>query len=619
MTASPTPINPGEITLGKQLSHAAVADVYLATWKGRSVVVKQLRLTGEAPLSRDECLREATLLHQSSHPNVVGLHGISDKSTEYWLVLEHVAQGALNQLLKGPQELPWDMRLDMAKDMASGLGYLHGKNILHRDIKSPNILIDENHRAKLADFGLAKPEDQMRTQTNAQGTWLWCAPEVLDARKFSKHSDVYAVGMVYWELSSRETPFKQLLIARVPQAISEGKRPEMPKNTPALFAMLIRNCWQQQADTRPLCPEILDCLNLMIRPKEPASSLSAAGAAATPLSASPSQATRTVGDLTRFLTSLTSNAQVKADEKLLELFSDKLAELIEQEETDSIKTTDTAFFRAVQHLLDNEGKINEGVKRALLKTNVPKAPGSLDIARAATLTNSPAATPLAASSSSSTAFAPTLLLARPPLAFGATAWNDYFGDVGTEPPLPPNIHDILSASCPYWPDKKVSETHMLVLIPEKVNGRPLTLKTLGELVQTPKKGNASSYYKNSFLHTYGDTPAPASHWILMTRDVIPGSRKQTFTTQKALPKGGDTVPKLLDAIAAIFMQNASGGKHGYGRDPLTYTRCEEPYNEWQMVVGGLASLLAPGGGLRVVSNYCFDDYGCVGVAAARKF
>ena len=95
------------------------------------------------------------------------------------------------------------------------------------------------------------------------------------------------------------------------------------------------------------------------------------------------------------------------------------------------------------------------------------------------------------------------------------------------------------------------------------------------------------------------------------------TRKQSFTAQKALLKGGDTVPKLLDATAAIFMQNASGGKHGYGRDPWTYTRCEEPYNEWQMIVGGLAPLLAPGGGLYV--NYCSGDGGIVGVAAARKF
>ena len=329
----------------------------------------------------------------------------------------------------------------------------------------------------------------------------------------------------------------------------------------------------------------------MIRPKEPTSSLSAASAAAIPLSTSPSQAPRTVVDLLGLLEPLTSNPHVKADQELRALFTDKVVELLIQEETDTLKDTDKSFCRAVQRLLDNEGKVNDVFKRALLKTSAP-------------ILSIPSAQ--------------VQIPSRPITAFGATEWSAYFGDVGTEPPLPPNIHDILNAPCPYWPDKKVSETHMLVLIPEKVNGHPLTLKTLGELVQTPKKGHASNYRTESFFHTYRDTPAPTSHWILMTRDVIPGSRAKSFAAQKALLKGGDTVPKLLDATTAIFMQNASGGKHGYVRDPWISTRCEEPYNEWQMAVGGLAPLLAPGGGL-IVSDYSYDDSGHVGVAAARKF
>ena len=142
-------------------------------------------------------------------------------------------------------------------------------------------------------------------------------------------------------------------------------------NTPAPFSMLIRNCWQQQADTRPLCPEILECLHPMIRPKEPTSSLSAASAAAIPLSTSPSQAPRTVVDLLGLLEPLTSNPHVKADQELRALFTDKVVELLIQEETDTLKDTDKPFCRAVQRLLDNEGKVNNVFKRALLKIGAP--------------------------------------------------------------------------------------------------------------------------------------------------------------------------------------------------------------------------------------------------------
>ena len=80
----------------------------------------------------------------------------------------------------------------------------------------------------------------------------------------------------------------------------------------------------------------------------------------------------------------------------------------------------------------------------------------------------------------------------PSIAFGAAAWKKHFGDVGVEPPLPQDIHQILSASCPFWPSKKVHETHLLVLVPQTVGGKPLTLKTLGELVKKPLAGLCNS-------------------------------------------------------------------------------------------------------------------------------
>ena len=170
VSPNPTPINPSEITLGESLLHVSWVKVSYAIWQGKNVVVKQLRLTEKGDPTLEDCRREATLLHDSRHPNVVGLYGVSDKSTEYWLVLERVAKGALEQVLSR-EELPWETRFCIANDMTSGLNYLHGKGLLHRDIKSSNILIDENNRAKLADFGIAKPEEETSTKTHTQGTW----------------------------------------------------------------------------------------------------------------------------------------------------------------------------------------------------------------------------------------------------------------------------------------------------------------------------------------------------------------------------------------------------------------------------------------------------------------
>src|ERR1700688_617828 len=78
-------------------------------------------------------------------------------------------------------------------------------------------------------------------------------------------------------------------------------------------------------------------------------------------------------------------------------------------------------------------------------------------------------------------------------AFGKEKWAKYFGDIGAEPPLPANIEAILKNPCPFFPEKSVAQTHMLVLIPKTINGKPLTLRSLEELVQEPREGYKTGY------------------------------------------------------------------------------------------------------------------------------
>ena len=184
----------------------------------------------------------------------------------------------------------------------------------------------------------------------------------------------------------------------------------------------------------------------------------------------------------------------------------------------------------------------------------------------------------------------------PPTAFGADAWKKYFGDVGVEPPLPPDIDQILSSPCPFWPSKKVHETHLLVLVPQTVGGQPLTFKILGELVKNPLQGS-STQYKGFYLGNYIESAAPSSHWVLLTRDVIEGSRNKSYSDQQTLVskkgQGVYTVPTILDATVCIFMEHVRSGTKLYGDRPLTFTRCQEKYRaesdaNWHLVVGGFA-------------------------------
>jgi hypothetical protein len=219
--------------------------------------------------------------------------------------------------------------------------------------------------------------------------------------------------------------------------------------------------------------------------------------------------------------------------------------------------------------------------------------------------------------------APTNSLTKQPLQkaipFGKELWAKYFGDVGEEPPLPADIDKILDAHCPFWPglpSKTIRETHVLMLIPQTINGKPLTLKFLGELVQKPLQGYASKY-ENFNLGQYQDLPLLKSHWVLMTRDVIAQSRGVSYSTQQSLVRKVDryAVPTVLDAAVCILMEYVHTGTRLYPDKPSTYTRCQEKYDKdqaLQLAVGDFST-----SGIRIQAHYDGDRQNR-GVAALRK-
>jgi hypothetical protein len=165
----------------------------------------------------------------------------------------------------------------------------------------------------------------------------------------------------------------------------------------------------------------------------------------------------------------------------------------------------------------------------------------------------------------------------------------------------------------------VSQTHILVFVPQTVNDRPLDLQYLGELMLKYFPGHDSSY-RSLYLGAYVDGPAPASHWVLLTRGVIEGSRSQSYEDQQVLLASlcekahvSYEVPKILDVAVCLFMEYIRTGTRLYPDDPWTLTRCQEKYNaNWQLGVGGFAP-----GGLSVNYRYGGDSEHC-GVGGSRK-
>jgi hypothetical protein len=163
----------------------------------------------------------------------------------------------------------------------------------------------------------------------------------------------------------------------------------------------------------------------------------------------------------------------------------------------------------------------------------------------------------------------------------------------------------------------------LVLIPATVGGVPFTLNQLGELIKRPKNGGHKtkySYYSERVKAQFGEESPPRSHWLLMTRDVLPGSRNKGYAAQKELVAGYASregipyvLPSVLEAATAIFMHHAREGERLFGDDPWTYTRCQEMVDGYcPAVVGGFES-----SGLRVRCNDFAHSF--YGVACCRQF
>jgi hypothetical protein len=213
--------------------------------------------------------------------------------------------------------------------------------------------------------------------------------------------------------------------------------------------------------------------------------------------------------------------------------------------------------------------------------------------------------------------------------FGAEEWKRHFGDVGSAPSLPSDIGTVLGGPCPFWPGKKVRDTHLLVLIPASVNGAPFTLDLLGALIQHPKNGGHQTqyrFYDDKVRAQLGAKSADRSYWLLMTRDVLEGSRAKGHKAQRALVAGYAKrtdlpytdfpyrLPRALEAAAAMLTHYARTGERLFGDRPWTYTRCQEQElasGAYPVVVGGFES-----SGLPVYYDN-FDDDTC-GVACCRK-
>ncbi|KAL0333442.1 UNVERIFIED_CONTAM: Serine/threonine-protein kinase CTR1 [Sesamum angustifolium] len=197
-----------------------------------------------------EFLREVAIMKRLRHPNIVLLMGAVMEPPRLSIVTEYLSRGSLYRLLHKPganEVLDERRRLSMAYDVAKGMNYLHKHNppIVHRDLKSPNLLVDRKYTVKVADFGLSRLKaNTFLSSKSAAGTPEWMAPEVLRDEPSNEKSDVYSFGVILWELATLQQPWGSLNPAQVVAAVGfKGKRLEIPRDMNPQVAAIIEACW----------------------------------------------------------------------------------------------------------------------------------------------------------------------------------------------------------------------------------------------------------------------------------------------------------------------------------------------------------------------------------------
>lgn len=273
-------LNWTDVEFGQVLGKGASGLVRKAIWKRggseRLIATKELLLIEENADDSDivqEFCKEIKYMSSLHHPNVVGVIGIivSPDGANIYLASELMERGSLHDIIvKKGDNLPLSLRFRIAIDAAEGMKFIHSKRVIHRDLKSHNLLINAEWQTKVADFGVSTVNPTITRQMTCIGTPIYMAPEVLQKESYSARADVYSFGVVLCELfTSRQPysdpPFDTMNMPILTHHILEkNARPTIEDLHPTL-QNLIEECWSADPYARPTFDEIINRLKRLNR------------------------------------------------------------------------------------------------------------------------------------------------------------------------------------------------------------------------------------------------------------------------------------------------------------------------------------------------------------------
>ena len=254
----------GHFTIQERLPGGSMGRVYRA-WDirlRRTVALKVIRTDPASdPAAWGRLLREARIASRLNHPNICAVYDVGENSDQAYIAMEYVKGSPLTGAVR-PNGLPIDKAIRLAIQIAEGLVHAHAEKIIHRDIKSNNVLVTPNWQAKILDFGLAQ---RIKTRNDAKvtssylsleiggplaGNLFYLAPEILHGKVPNIQSDLWALGILLYEMLTGKFPFAGRTFFETSFLIMASPPPPRPRSVPASLSRVVERCLEKDRRNR---------------------------------------------------------------------------------------------------------------------------------------------------------------------------------------------------------------------------------------------------------------------------------------------------------------------------------------------------------------------------------
>eukprot|EP00271_Cylindrocystis_brebissonii_P000612 TRINITY_DN1072_c0_g1_i1.p1 TRINITY_DN1072_c0_g1~~TRINITY_DN1072_c0_g1_i1.p1 ORF type:complete len:618 (-),score=150.57 TRINITY_DN1072_c0_g1_i1:368-2221(-) len=263
-------IDSSQLVLQQKVASGSFGDLFRGTYCGQDVAIKILKPERLSDTLQQEFAQEVYIMRKVRHKNVVQFIGACTKPPNLSIVTEFMSGGSVYDWLhkqKAATRLP--MLLKIAVDVARGMDFLHKNNIIHRDLKAANLLMNENEVVKVADFGVARVQAHGGVMTAETGTYRWMAPEVIEHRPYNHKADVFSFGIVLWELLTGKLPYADLTpLQAAVNVVQKNLRPAIPRGTHPAVADMMERCWRTEVNDRPEFAELVVQLQEILKEVE---------------------------------------------------------------------------------------------------------------------------------------------------------------------------------------------------------------------------------------------------------------------------------------------------------------------------------------------------------------